>query len=184
MFYFLFLNIFRRHQRNFHFNPVHFDSGASPLFFYYWELGNFISVYDALLLYIAPSAFTPSESVAVVIKDSRPVRRRRFDAAGASLQGIPLTPALIAPPFFPPSTFSFLGGGRTSPAPLDVSLQVCVCHVSYYLTIRLRFPPNRLSLQTLHRNSLRLHSKCQRRNGRRFLARSRFFRRYFHVARE
>lgn len=33
MFYFLFLNIFRRHQRNFHFNPVHFDSGASPLFF-------------------------------------------------------------------------------------------------------------------------------------------------------
>jgi hypothetical protein len=78
-----------------------------------------------------------------------------------------------------------LGGGRASPAPLDVSWQVCaVCHVSYYLTIRLRFPPNRLSLQTLHRNSLRLHSKCQRRNGRRFLARSRFFRRYFHVARE
>jgi hypothetical protein len=32
--------------------------------------------------------------------------------------------------------------------------------------------------------SLRLHSKCQRRNGLRFLARSRFFRRYFHVARE
>jgi hypothetical protein len=100
MFYFLFLNIFRRHQRNFHFNPAHFDSGASPLFLLL-GIGGFhlCTKYDALLLYIAPSAFTPSESVTVVIKDSRPVRRRRFDAAGANLQGIPLTPAL-APPFF------------------------------------------------------------------------------------
>lgn len=41
MFYFLFLNIFRRHQRNFHFNPVHFDSGASPLFFLLLGIGGF-----------------------------------------------------------------------------------------------------------------------------------------------
>jgi hypothetical protein len=151
MFYFLFLNIFRRHQRNFHFNPAHFDSGASPLFFI---IGN----WGISSLYEIRRSSTVYRSICIHTIGKRRRRHQRFPTGSSSS----LRCGWCQPPgdsvdastcssFFPPFTFSFLGGGRASRAPLDVSLQVCVCHVSYYLTIRLRFPPNRLSLQTLHR---------------------------------
>lgn len=145
LFFYIFLDAI-----NFHFNPAHFDSGASPPFFIIGNLEDFlISLYAALLLY---------RSICIHTIGKRRRRHQRFPTGSSSSS---LRCGWCQPPgdsadastcssFFPPSTFSFLGGGRASPAPLDVSLQVCVCHVSY-LTIRLRFPPNRLSLQTLHR---------------------------------
>lgn len=144
-----FLYIFRRHQLSF--QPGAFWFRRFPPFFYYWEFGGFshFSIYAALLLY---------RSICIHTIGKRRRRHQRFPTGSSSSS---LRCGWCQPPgdsadastcssFFPPSTFSFLGGGRASPAPLDVSLQVCVCHVSY-LTIRLRFPPNRLSLQTLHR---------------------------------